>query len=96
MNEDPPICRHLLIHGRVQGVSYRASAAHQARLLHLAGWVRNRHDGSVEALVAGPAHQVEAFITWARRGPDAARVDDVRVQPAQPPAEGPFQVWPMA
>lgn len=88
------IARLLRIHGRVQGVSYRASAQAEAERLGLTGWVRNRHDGSVEALVAGSTDAVEAFIGWARRGPPAARVDSVDVDAAVMPAAGPFACLP--
>ncbi|MCL4184738.1 MAG: acylphosphatase [Burkholderiaceae bacterium] len=68
------VCRQLVIHGRVQGVGFRAALAREARRLALAGWVRNRSDGSVESVVAGEAAAVEALVRWARRGPPAAHV----------------------
>lgn len=82
-------CARLLrIHGRVQGVSYRASAQREAIRLGLSGWVRNRHDGSVEALVCGSVAAVEAFVRWAQVGPPAARVDRVLSEDAVPSAAG--------
>lgn len=78
----------LRIHGRVQGVSYRASAAAEARHLGLHGWVRNRRDGTVEALVAGSPEAVERFLAWARQGPPSARVSRVETEPADPPPPG--------
>jgi acylphosphatase len=63
------------VRGRVQGVSYRASTAREARALGLLGWVRNRPDGTVELLAQGAAGDVERLIAWARQGPPAARVD---------------------
>jgi acylphosphatase len=73
---------HLTISGSVQGVFYRASMREQGEHLGLSGWVRNRHDGGVEAHVQGPAAQVDALVDWCRGGPPAARVDDVAYEPA--------------
>lgn len=72
--------RRLIITGRVQGVWYRASMAQEAAVLGVAGWVRNRSDGSVEAMVAGTPEQVAAIMNWARRGPPAAQVEHVAVE----------------
>lgn len=69
--------RHFVISGRVQGVSYRASALEQARRLGLAGWVRNRSDGRVEALAEGSPEALEAFERWLRQGPPMANVTEV-------------------
>jgi acylphosphatase len=76
------IHRHLSITGRVQGVAYRAWMIDQAQSLGITGWVRNRADGSVEAVVAGPAEQVEALLARVRHGPSGARVADVAVTEA--------------
>ena len=73
------IRRHLRIRGLVQGVFFRASMVQQAQSLALRGWVRNRHDGSVEALVAGPTGSVEQLVRWAHAGPAKARVNAVEV-----------------
>lgn len=77
------IIRRLRITGRVQGVFYRAWAIETANGLGLAGWVRNRRDGSVEALVAGEGQAVERFIERCRQGPAAADVADVAVSEAE-------------
>jgi len=73
------VTRHLAISGRVQGVGYRFYMQRKARELGLAGWVRNRHDGSVEAMIQGSADGVEAMTAWARRGPPSAAVTDVQI-----------------
>ena len=70
---------HIRIHGLVQGVGFRASLAVEARRRGLAGWVRNRRDGTVEALIAGAAAEVDALVAWARRGPPAASVSRIEV-----------------
>ncbi len=72
--------RHLVITGRVQGVWYRAGMAQEAQRLGVTGWVRNRSDGSVEAMVAGTAEQLAMIMSWARRGPPAAVVEHVAVE----------------
>ena len=74
--------RRLVIRGRVQGVWFRESMRIEAEALGVAGWVRNRVDGSVEAVVQGPAAAVEAMIAWARRGPEAAHVERIEIEEA--------------
>jgi acylphosphatase len=66
---------HVSIRGRVQGVGFRAWVEYGAIARGLEGWVRNRRDGSVEAVFAGPAERVAAMVTACRRGPSAARID---------------------
>lgn len=73
------ITRHLLIEGLVQGVGYRAAMSAEAERLGVTGWVRNRADGSVEAVVQGPSSLLERLIAWARLGPPVARVSAVHV-----------------
>jgi acylphosphatase len=74
--------RQVTIRGRVQGVGYRAWIEHQATARRLEGWVRNRRDGSVEVLVAGPDAIVADMIEQCRRGPAYARVEAVTEEPA--------------
>ncbi len=70
----------LLIRGRVQGVGFRYAFADEARARKLRGWVRNRRDGCVEVIVAGPAADVDAIVGWSRRGPAGAQVTAVSVE----------------
>jgi acylphosphatase len=69
----------VIISGRVQGVYFRASARDVARRQRLAGWVRNRLDGDVEAVVEGEEGAVQAFIAWCHDGPPGAHVTAVQV-----------------
>ena len=71
------VTRRLFIDGRVQGVGFRWSLNAEAQALGLKGWVRNRHDGSVEALLIGSPEAVDQLTTWAHHGPSTARVDRV-------------------
>jgi len=75
----------LQITGLVQGVGYRAAFQRRAQQLGLSGWVRNRRDGSVEALVDGDAAALAEIEAWARHGPAGARVQAVSVEPATAP-----------
>jgi acylphosphatase len=77
------LARRLTIRGRVQGVGYRDAMIDAALHAGLAGWVRNRQDGSVEALVQGSREAVEAILDWASRGPPAARVTAVEASDAE-------------
>jgi acylphosphatase len=73
------VTHKLVITGRVQGVGFRHYMTLQARALGVTGWVRNRTDGSVEAVVQGTPDAVQAMIAWAQRGPSQARVSNVTV-----------------
>lgn len=86
-----PIARRLVIAGRVQGVGFRYAFADEAQMRGLGGWVRNRRDGRVEALVSGPAPDVEAMIAWARVGPPAAQVSSIDIEEAIA-VSGPFEI----
>ena len=76
------IARRLLVHGRVQGVGFRYAMVDAALAIGVAGWVRNRRDGTVEAFVQGDDDAVARAVAWARRGPPTARVDRVDVDEA--------------
>ena len=73
------VTKHLAISGRVQGVGFRFYMERKARELGLAGWVRNRRDGSVESVIQGSPQAVDAMITWAQRGPASAVVSEVKI-----------------
>ena len=89
---DPARAR-VVVTGRVQGVFFRHSCAREAAGAGLAGWVKNRADGSVEAVFQGPRRGVEALIEWSRKGPSGAWVDGVSVEWEEPqPGEESFQV----
>jgi acylphosphatase len=84
--------RHVEVTGRVQGVYFRAWMREQAQARGVSGWVRNRPDGSVEAVVSGPEAAVEALIAALHEGPPAAKVVAVRVTPAEAPADPEFRI----
>ena len=79
MTANDLITRHLRISGKVQGVGYRAGVEQKAAAFGLAGWVRNRLDGTVEAVIQGTPAQVETMIKWCHKGPFLARVREVLV-----------------
>lgn len=81
------LTKRLLIRGRVQGVGYRESMRREAVRLGVAGWVRNRHDGSVEAVVYGSTDEVRQLIGWARHGPRFAAVSAVEESPTELPGD---------
>jgi acylphosphatase len=83
----------VVVRGRVQGVFFRASCRRRASDLGLAGWVRNRADGAVEAVFEGEPGAVEAMLAWCREGPPDASVEAVDVGEEPPVGEGgPFAV----
>ena len=93
------VTRHLLIAGRVQGVGFRDALCDEAEKSGVTGWVRNRRDGRVEAVLQGSPAAIEATIAWARRGPPIALVASVEV--GAPSAEhdrrySRFECWPTA
>src|SRR3954467_10750689 len=81
----------LIISGRVQGVSYRWWTVGEATRRDLNGWVRNRRDGNVEALVSGPARAVDDLIEACRQGPAAARVNNIEIVPDEGAVTGGFE-----
>ncbi|HEX2566528.1 MAG TPA: acylphosphatase [Burkholderiales bacterium] len=87
------VTRQIRVNGRVQGVGYRDALRERARQLGVRGWVRNRRDGSVEALLQGSAESVEALIAWSRRGPPAARVSEVRIEPPAPEFDRAYEAF---
>ena len=88
------MARLLIIAGRVQGVGYRDWMVVEAIRLGVAGWVRNRLDGTVEALIEGEEAAVEELLRACRRGPRAARVDSIAEHQADPPADPGFRRLP--
>jgi acylphosphatase len=90
------VTRRLAIHGKVQGVWYRASAQAEATRLGLRGWVRNRREGWVEALVVGPQPAIDGFIDWARQGPPKAEVARIEISAADEETLEGFEQRPTA
>ncbi len=84
------------ISGRVQGVWYRAWTVEQATARGLRGWVRNRQDGSVEALFSGPADRVDDMLAACRSGPKLARVDGIEIFEAEGDVPDGFHERPTA
>jgi acylphosphatase len=83
---------HVVVSGRVQGVFFRGDARDRARSLGVSGWVTNRRDGTVEAVFEGRRDAVESMVSWCRRGPAGASVDDVQVAWEDPRGEDGFAV----
>ena len=87
---------HLRVTGRVQGVYFRAWLAELAESLKLRGWVRNRHDGSVEAVISGKTDAVAQMVSSCHRGPPDAQVEKVEVIGEAEEAPPGFRVLPTA
>ncbi len=86
------IARSLRIIGRVQGVFYRAATVEKAHALGVTGWIRNTDDDAVEAHVEGDEDVVAALIEWCKKGPPAARVENVEVTDAIPGGFSSFEI----
>ncbi|HEY6737565.1 MAG TPA: acylphosphatase [Actinopolymorphaceae bacterium] len=82
----PVVRRRVLVHGRVQGVFFRDTCRREAEERGVAGWVRNRPDGAVEAVFEGPAETVEAMVAWAYHGPPTADIETIEM--TEEPVEG--------
>jgi acylphosphatase len=83
---------HVVVSGHVQGVFFRTTCEREARARGVAGWVRNRDDGSVEASFEGDADAVGAMVSWCRRGPPRASVTEIDVRDEAPTREHGFRV----
>ena len=88
------LCRRIVITGRVQNVFYRDWLVEQAQGIGITGWVRNRADGSVEAMVSGSSEMIAAIVAKARQGSPASRVADVAVEDAPEQAFERFEKKP--
>jgi acylphosphatase len=83
---------HIVVHGRVQGVFFRDSTRRRAAELGVAGWVSNRHDGTVEAVFEGSADAVASMVDWSQRGPRSADVERVDERSESPEGLTGFEV----
>lgn len=86
------IARRVVVHGRVQGVFFRDSARREAERLGVAGWVRNRGDGSVELHAEGPEEAVAALVAWCEEGPPQAEVERAETVAAETEGAAGFSV----
>jgi acylphosphatase len=89
---EPVEALRIVVHGRVQGVFFRDSCRREAERLGVRGWVRNREDGTVEAVLAGRPGALEEMVRWAQEGPPYARVETVEAEPAADPGTQGFEV----
>ena len=94
MTDDDITSLRVRVEGFVQAVGYRNFAVEEARKLSLDGWIRNRSDGTVEALVSGSTKAVEAFVAACGRGPAGCRVKSIDLHNAEPPEEKGFHRRP--
>jgi acylphosphatase len=85
--------RHVIASGTVQGVWFRETCSRRARAAGVGGWIRNRPDGSVEAVFEGEAEAVDDLVSWCRRGPDRAVVTGVEVRDEPPEGEALFHAY---
>jgi acylphosphatase len=90
------VTKRLIVRGRVQGVGFRYSMVQEARELGLRGWVRNRRDGTVEAVIHGPRDEVQHLVEWTERGPDGAQVKDIEITDSDETGLPPFETRPTA
>ena len=86
------ICRRVVVHGLVQGVFFRDSCRREAQKAGVSGWVRNRPDGTVEALFEGPEDDVRLMLDWVRHGPPYADVERVEIEDEEPTGQTGFAV----
>ena len=82
----------MIVSGLVQAVGFRYSLASRAESLDVAGWVRNRPDGTVEAVLEGPGDAVESLVGWCRHGPRGARVDGMEIHDEKPVGISGFRI----
>ena len=76
----PATRAHVYVHGRVQGVFFRATTRDKARSLGVKGWVKNCHDGGVEAVFEGEKDTVEKVVDWCKKGPEGAFVNHIDIR----------------
>jgi acylphosphatase len=88
-----PVCRHVIVNGRVQGVWFRETCARLARAAGVTGWIRNRPDGRVEAVFEGEPEAVDGLVSWCRHGPPRAEVTGIEVREEPPGGEALFRVY---
>jgi len=84
--------RRVIVHGRVHGVGFRVSVARAAELRGVAGWARNRPDGTVEVVLEGDEDGVESVVRFCREGPRGAAVTDVEIASEHPERLGTFEI----